>query len=186
MKHVAVFGALAVALVMGLPAALAQKASGGIAWMTIEEAMAAQKKQPRKIMIDVYTSWCGPCNMMMANTFTNADVIAYINANYYAVKFDAESQPPVQFRGTTYSNPSYRPGVTGRNGTHEFSRALGVNAYPTLVYLDEKGEIIAPISGYRTPQQLEMHLRFFKEKWTRSTTQTEWDAYQKTFVPTFR
>jgi thioredoxin-related protein len=61
-----------------------------------------------------------------------------------------------------------------------------VNAYPTLVYLDEKGEIIAPISGYRTPQQLEMHLRFFKEKWTRSTTQTEWDAFQKTFVPTFR
>ena len=37
-------------------------------------------------MMDVYTKWCGPCKMMMANTFTNANVIEYINANYYAVK----------------------------------------------------------------------------------------------------
>jgi thiol-disulfide isomerase/thioredoxin len=59
--------------------------------MSIEEAVEAQKKEPKKIMMDVYTKWCGPCKMMMANTFTNADVIEYLNANY-AVKFDAELQ----------------------------------------------------------------------------------------------
>ena len=48
-------------------AAHAQQAQ--INWMTLEEAMAAQADEPRTIMMDVYTQWCGPCKMMMANTF---------------------------------------------------------------------------------------------------------------------
>ena len=42
--------------------AKAQEAS--INWMTIEEAQEAQKKNPKKIMMDVYTKWCGPCKMV--------------------------------------------------------------------------------------------------------------------------
>lgn len=161
----------------------AQKAS--VAWMSLEEAIAAQAKSPRKIMIDVYTSWCGPCKMMMANTFTDPEVIAYLNENFYAVKFDAESPQPVVFRGQTFTNPGYRPGVTGRNSPHQLAGALGVTAYPTLVYLDEKGEIIAPITGYKTPPQLEMYLKFFAEHWNRSTSQPEWEKYRDGFQPTF-
>ncbi|MEY5043617.1 MAG: hypothetical protein RJA19_844 [Bacteroidota bacterium] len=173
---------LVLCMVSGVEAA-AQKA--GVAWMSLEEAIAAQAKAPRKIMIDVYTSWCGPCKMMMANTFTDPEVIAYLNANYYAVKFDAESPQPVNFRGQTFTNPGYRPGVTGRNSPHQLAGALGVTAYPTLVYLDEKGEIIAPITGYKTPPQLEMYLKFFAEHWTRSTVQSEWEKYRDGFQPTF-
>ena len=32
-----------------------------IYWMSIEEAEAAVKKEPKKIFIDVYTDWCGYC-----------------------------------------------------------------------------------------------------------------------------
>ena len=56
---------LAMMVVGGL--AFGQAAS--INWMSLEEAVAAQQKEPRKIMMDVYTQWCGPCKMMMANTF---------------------------------------------------------------------------------------------------------------------
>ncbi len=182
MKRI-VQGLLLVACLVGGVEAAAQKA--GVAWMSLEEAIAAQAKAPRKIMIDVYTSWCGPCKMMMANTFTDPEVIAYLNANFYAVKFDAESPQPVNFRGQTFTNPGYRPGVTGRNSPHQLAGALGVTAYPTLVYLDEKGEIIAPITGYKTPPQLEMYLKFFAEHWTRSTVQSEWEKYRDGFQPTF-
>ena len=54
--------------------------------------------------MDVYTSWCGPCKMMMRNTFTNKDVINYINKNFYAIKFDAESGDDVTFKGTSFKN----------------------------------------------------------------------------------
>ena len=55
--------------------------------------------------MDVYTTWCGPCKMMMKNTFTNPNVIDYINANYYAIKFDAESGKEITFKGNVYSIP---------------------------------------------------------------------------------
>jgi thiol:disulfide interchange protein len=67
-------------------------------WMSLEEAVAAQQDEPRKIIMDVYTQWCGPCKMMMSRTFTNQQVIDYINGNYYAVKFDAESANPVEIQ----------------------------------------------------------------------------------------
>jgi thioredoxin-related protein len=156
-------------------------------WMTIEEATAAQKKEPRKILIDVYTTWCGPCKMMDSNTFTNADVVSFINKNFYAVKFNAESGTDVQFKGTTYKNPSFDPNARGRNGVHEFSRALRVSAYPTIVYLDEKLEMIAPIKGYQSPQQIELYLKFFSSNTYKTvTSQEDWEAWQKNFVPSFK
>ena len=45
-----------------LTAALAQGAE--INWMSVDELEAAQAKEPRKVMIDVYTKWCGPCKMI--------------------------------------------------------------------------------------------------------------------------
>lgn len=162
---------------------LSQGAS--INWIKVDDLEAAQAREPRKVLIDVYTQWCGPCKMMMRNTFTHADVISYINDHYYAVKFDAEGPDPVAFKGKTFSNPTYVPNKPGRNGVHELSRAFQVRAYPTIVYLDEDLEMIAPISGYKSPQQLELYLRFFEDAWAPGTSQEEWDTFQQSFTPTF-
>ena len=35
-----------------------------INWMTLEEAIKLQEKEPKKIIMDVYTNWCGPCKML--------------------------------------------------------------------------------------------------------------------------
>jgi len=61
-----------------------------INWVSMDEALELQQKTPRKILIDMYTSWCGPCKMLDRNTFTNKDLIAFVNEHYYAVKFNAE------------------------------------------------------------------------------------------------
>ena len=61
-----------------------------IKWMTLNEALAAQKKVPKPIFMDVYTDWCGPCKMLDKNTFSNPEVAAFISKNYYAVKFNCE------------------------------------------------------------------------------------------------
>ena len=82
-----------------------------IKWVTFEEALALQKKKPKKIMMDVYTSWCGPCKMLDKNTFQNADVAKYVNDNYYAVKFNAEGNDVVKYKEVTYSNPGYKAGA---------------------------------------------------------------------------
>lgn len=157
--------------------------SSSINWMSIEEAVEAQQTNPKKILMDVYTSWCGPCKMMMKNTFTDPNVIAYINKNYYAVKFDAESPDDITFQGRTFTNPTYDPKKQGRNGVHEFSRALQVSAYPTIVYMNEEAQVIAPVKGYQTPAQIELYLRFFNEG--DYTSQDDWTTFSGNFKPTW-
>ncbi|MFN3590463.1 MAG: thioredoxin family protein, partial [Spirosomataceae bacterium] len=42
-----------------------------IAWLTIEEAFDKIQTQPKKVLIDVYTDWCGWCKVMDKNTFAH-------------------------------------------------------------------------------------------------------------------
>ena len=61
-----------------------------IKWLTLDEALAAQKKTPKPIFMDVYTDWCGPCKMLDKNTFHDAAIVKFISDNFYAVKFNSE------------------------------------------------------------------------------------------------
>ena len=157
-----------------------------INWLTIEEVEILQQKNPRKVLMDVYTTWCGPCKMMMKNTFTNKNVIEYINANYYAVKFDAESGRNVSFKGNTQTNPTYVEGQRGLNGQHEFAKALSVNSYPTIIYMDEELNVIAPIKGYQTPDKIELYLKLFADNIYKTVeSQEDFQKFQADFKPTF-
>lgn len=159
-----------------------------INWVSLEEAVKLQKKTPKKIMMDVYTNWCGPCKMLDKNTFHNKDVVNYVNKNYYAVKFNAEGNDKVNFKGKTFSNPNYKAELANRrNSAHQLSRYLQIQAYPTIVFLDEKGDLIAPIRGYQTPPQLELYLKLFEsDKHKEMDTQEKFNEYAKAFKPEFK
>lgn len=159
-----------------------------IKWVTLNEALALQKETPRKIIMDVYTDWCGPCKMLDRNTFKNKDVVTYINKNYYAVKFNGEGKQKITFKGKTFSNPNYGSGrANSRNNVHQFTTFMRINAYPTLVFFDEKGDFITPIKGYQTPQQLELYLKMFvKDHHKDMTSQEKFTEYYKAFKPTFK
>ncbi len=151
-----------------------------IKWVSLAEAQANVKKAPKPIMIDVYTHWCGPCKMLASKTFTDPKLAEYVNKNFYAVKFDAESGEEVTFNGKTYKNPTFNPAMkTGRNGTHELTQAIGSVegriAYPTVVYMNENLEIIAPVQGYMTPEQIEPILKYIGE-----------GAYKKQDFPSYK
>lgn len=64
-------------------------------WLAHTELQSAFAKQPRPIIIDVYTDWCGWCKVMDRETYSNEKVIGYLNKNFYAVKFNAESKAEV-------------------------------------------------------------------------------------------
>jgi len=158
-----------------------------IKWMSFNEALEAQKKNPKKIFMDVYTDWCGPCKLLDQRTFHNKDVVDYVNKNYYAVKFNAEGTEEVNYNNFTYTNPNYNPDRRGRNSQHFFANALKITGYPSMVFFDEKGALIAPVVGYKTPQQLELYLKMiYKDDYKKLTTTDAWKKYEKSFVSTFK
>jgi thioredoxin-related protein len=129
-----------------------------INWISFEEAIERNKKKPKKIFIDAYTDWCGWCKVMDKQTFTDPIIIEYINANFYAVKFDAESKNPITFKGRTYQ---FVP--SGNRGYHELAAELMNNrmSYPTVVFLDENMDLLQPIPGFVKPAELDIILKYF-------------------------
>jgi thiol:disulfide interchange protein len=141
---------LALFIGLGTMAVQAQE----IKWMSMDEALAAQKKKVKPIFMDVYTDWCGPCKMLDKNTFHDAEVVKYISDNYYAVKFNAEGKSDINFKGKKYSNPGFVADRKGRNAQHEFAGYLNITGYPSMIVFDAKGEIKNTIVGFRNTQQL--------------------------------
>lgn len=157
-----------------------------IKWMTMNEALAAQAQKPKKIFMDVYTDWCGPCKMLDKNTFTNKRLVRFVNKNYYPVKFDGEGTESITYKDFTYTNPNHQPERKGRNAQHFFADALRINAYPSLVFFDENGDLIQALPGYKSAQELEIFLKMVaSDDYKNITTEQAWAEYQEAFKSTF-
>jgi thioredoxin-related protein len=146
---------LALFLIIGTMSIQAQE----IRWMNFDEALAKQKRSPKPIFINVFTDWYAPCKMLDKETFQDAEVIDYINKNYYAVKFNAEGNTTVNFKGNNFSNPGFDPNRKGRNSAHELTTFLKVQGYPAMYVIDRNGDTQQQIVGYKTHEELLRILR---------------------------
>jgi uncharacterized protein YyaL (SSP411 family) len=151
---------------------LSANAQSLVKWYTMEEAFALTKKEPKKILIDVYTDWCGWCKTMDKNTFNNPVIAEYMNRNFYPVKFNAEQKENI-----TLNEKVYKFVANGSRGYNELAAELlnGQMGYPSVVFLDEKTQMIQPIQGYIKPKQFDGIVRFiggniYKEK--------SWEVFQ--------
>lgn len=101
--------------------------SGGIEFShgNWEEIKAAAKKEKKLIFIDCYTSWCGPCKRLSKEIFTQAKVGDFFNQNFISYKVDMEKGIGV-----------------------EMNKKYHVGAYPTLLWLDHKGNMVHRTVGF--------------------------------------
>lgn len=134
--------------------------SSEIKWYTLEDALTAQEKNGKKIFIDIYTDWCKWCKVMDQKTFTDKEVIQYMNENFYAVKFNAEQKKAITFKGKKYDFVK-----SGRRGIHTLAYELMDRSasYPSFVLLDNNLDKLGQIKGYKAPTQF---LSILKEKVT--------------------
>lgn len=152
-----------------------------VKWMTIEEALTAQRTSPKKILIDFYADWCGPCKIMDKNTYNHPVISEILNRDYYPVKFNAEQKEDVEIYGRKFSNPNTVQ-RKGRNSLHEFTQFMNVAAVPSVVFLDEKGGPITILQGELSAKEMEPYLSmFYTDDYKKIKSREEWENYQKKF-----
>jgi len=129
-----------------------------IRWISFEEAEKLSKENPLPILVDIYTDWCGWCKVMDKKTYAHDSVANYINQHFYAVKFNAESKTPIQWKGKTYSfMPQYK--------MHSLAIELlkGDAGFPTTVIIPVDPADPQAIPGYLQPKDMHTLLSYFSE-----------------------
>jgi thioredoxin-related protein len=125
--------------------------TAGLNWYAIDDLDKMKNIEDKKILIDMYTSWCGWCKVMDKKTFTDPNVVKLLNEKFVLIKFNAERREPVTFQGENYEWLN-----TGRKGVNKLAMKMmsGRLGYPTLVYLDGNLNQIKSSPGYKTPEEL--------------------------------
>ncbi|MFM7023375.1 MAG: DUF255 domain-containing protein [Flavobacteriales bacterium] len=150
-----------------------------INWISFEQMEAAQKKQPRPVLVDVYTDWCGWCKRLDATTYADPNIVSYVNNNFYAIKFNAETHDSIVFQDKTYFNR-----VAGSRSTHDLAYALMGQrlSYPTTIYMNSEIKPTVIIPGYLDVNQTLPYLVYHAEKLDASANI---DDFEKDFTKAF-
>ena len=91
---------------------------------TFAQALAKAKKENKKLMVDCYTLWCGPCRFMAKNVFPDEKLGKFMNEHFVCMQLDMEHGEGPE-----------------RNKTFQ------VEAYPTFIYFDADGKEMSRFEG---------------------------------------
>ncbi|MCU4155851.1 thioredoxin family protein [Carboxylicivirga sp. A043] len=93
--------------------------------ISYEEALQEAQKQDKLIFIDFYTDWCAPCKALAKGPFLDKELGDYYNQNFISLKLNAEKEGG------------------------KAARKYGVKAYPTLMFVNAKGNMVYKTTGLR-------------------------------------
>ncbi len=149
-----IIGYVVVILVCFCPSLKAQDAPS-VHWLSFEALEDSLAVRPKKVFIDFYTDWCTYCRKMDKVVFTKPDVIKVLNEQYYAVRFDAETNASITFGGRQFINDQVGE---SRTPVHQIAQLLALRGgkftAPTLICLDEEFNVITRHFEYMDSNKL--------------------------------
>jgi thioredoxin-related protein len=119
-------------------------------WMSFNDGIAEAKETGKKVMIDVYTDWCGWCKKMDKETYANTGVVEYLNRYFVVIKLNAESSIRLTYKGGVYTE-------------QELAGAFGITGYPSIIFLEGNGDPITTYPGYADAAKFKTVASFIAE-----------------------
>jgi thiol:disulfide interchange protein len=90
-----------------------------------QHVLASAKASKKKIFIDAYATWCAPCKELQKVTFKDARAARYFNKNFVNMSIDIETGEGVKL-----------------------AKKWGITGLPTLLILDQNGNLLDSHTGY--------------------------------------
>lgn len=127
--------------------------------LTFDESLAKAKSENKRVIVDVYTDWCGWCKKMDKDTYGNSDIKEIVEENFIFVKLNAEGPGKLTYNGREYTE-------------EQLSFYFNIFSFPTTVFLEPDGTLIefkygtskmSNIPGYFKAKDFKKILDFFKD-----------------------
>lgn len=138
--------------------------TGGVQWNSFPTDTVVVKKEKKKILVDVYTNWCGWCKKMDREVYGDQRVADYLNKAFISVKLNAESPSTITYRGKQTTETA-------------FAQSFGVSGYPTTLFLEPNGDLITALPGFVAADRFIEVLEFIGESHYKTKS---WEEFQTT------
>lgn len=96
---------------------------------SFNDALKTAKEQDKRVIVDVYTDWCGWCKKMDSEVYSKSDIKEIVEDNFVFVKLNAESNNKVKYNGKEISEA-------------DLAVQFQATGYPTTVFLEPNGKVI--------------------------------------------
>lgn len=149
-----------------------------LTWLSLDEAEAKMKIKKKPVLIDLYTDWCGWCKVMDKKTYSNKEVIKYIEENFYPVKVDAETKSALAWK-----NKLYNYSAQYKINTFALYLTNGQLSFPTTIILPDENTDPKAIPGYLKVPDMELILRYFGDG---HYGKTPFESYRNSFSSTWK
>lgn len=103
---------------------------------TWQQVVTQATKEKKFIIVDCFTTWCGPCKYMSSTIFPQKEVGDFYNKNFVNFK--------LQMDETSGDNAEVKSLYATAK---DFEKKYGVNAYPTFLFFNPKGELVHKVVG---------------------------------------
>ena len=105
----------------------------GLSWQQVKDKA---KKENKYLLVDCFTTWCGPCKYMASTIFPQEKVGEFFNKNFVNVK--------VQFDQTKNDSEEVKSWYAD---AQSMSKEFKINAYPTFLIFSPQGKLVHRIVG---------------------------------------
>lgn len=135
-------------------------------WKNFSEGIQLSKEENKKLLVNVFTTWCGWCKKMDSNTYTDSLVIKYLNEKFIYSKMNAESDNKHLFENVEYTE-------------RQISQGLGATSYPATIFFDENNQAITLLPGYLEADKFLDVLVYIGDNYYKEKTFEEFMAIRK-------